>query len=72
MSHPDESRPGTSVTHAERQAMDALLRRGTVKGAAGELGKSPATVDHQLRSVRARLGVSTTIEAVRILYVEKP
>lgn len=69
MSLPDEARPGSPPTAAERRALDAVLRHGTVKGAAAALGKSPATIDHQLRNVRARLGVTTTIEAVRVLYI---
>lgn len=70
MSHPDEAPAGSPITPAERRALDAVLRHGTVKSAATRLGKSPATIDHQLRNVRARLGVSTTIEAVRIVYLE--
>jgi len=72
MSHPDEGRPGSYLTAGERSALEAVLTHGTVKGAAAALGKSPATVDHQLRNVRSRLGVTTTIEAVRVVFIETP
>lgn len=58
------------VTPAERRALEAVLRHGTVKGAAYALGKSPRTVVNQLATVRARLDVGTTIEAVRIVFIE--
>jgi DNA-binding CsgD family transcriptional regulator len=67
----DFARPGTPVTAAERQALDAMLRHGTVKEAAAALGKSPNTVSQQLATVRVRLGVTTTIEAVRVVYLEQ-
>lgn len=57
-----------SVTRAERQALEAVLKHGTVKEAATSLGKSPHTVAQQLASVRERLDVTTTIEAVRIVF----
>lgn len=58
------------VTPAERRALEAVLRHGTVKGAAHSLGKSQRTVSHQLASARERLNVTTTIEAVRIVFVD--
>lgn len=58
------------VTPAEKAALEAVLRHGTVKGAAASLGKSPHTVERQLESVRGRLAVTTTIEAVRLVFVE--
>lgn len=71
MSNPtDAARPGTPVTPAERQALDAVLQHGTVKEAAASLGKSPKTIDHQLAAVRSRLGVTTTLEAVRVVFIE--
>jgi FixJ family two-component response regulator len=69
MSHPDEAVLGSYLTTSERHALEAVLRHGTVKGAATALGKSPRTVEHQLANVRARLGVTTTIEAVRLVFV---
>jgi FixJ family two-component response regulator len=60
----------SKVTKAERSALEAVLRHGTAKGAAAALGKSQRTVEQQLASVRARLDVSTTIEAVRRVFLE--
>lgn len=57
------------VTSAERAALEAVLQHGTAKAAAHALGKSPRTVEQQLRSVRERLDVGTTLEAVRKVYV---
>lgn len=59
------------VTPAERAALEAVLRRGTTKAAAFDLGKSPRTVSAQLRTVRERLGVTTTIEAVRVVFLDR-
>ena len=72
MSDPaDVAQPGTPVTAAERSAVDAVLRHGTIKAAARSLGKSPRTVEAQLATARERLGVATTIEVVRALFVER-
>ena len=59
----------TRVTPAERRALEAVLQHGTVKEAATALGKSPRTVEQQLGTARARLGVTRTLEAVRIVFV---
>ena len=61
----------TPVTPAEKAALEAVLRHGTAKGAASALGKSPRTVEDQLASVRARLDVTTTIEAVRVVFLDR-
>jgi DNA-binding NarL/FixJ family response regulator len=72
MSNPiDVAPPGTRVTPAEHRALEAVLRNGTVKGAAGELRLSPRTVEHQLATARSRLDVSTTIEALRAVFVKE-
>lgn len=60
------------TTPAERRALEAVLRHGTVKGAAFALGRSPRTVEQQLRTARERLQVTTTLEAVRVVFVDKP
>lgn len=60
-----------TVTPAERLALEAVLRHGTVKGAAGSMGKSPRTVEHQLARVRERLDVTTTIQAVRLVFLDE-
>lgn len=59
------------VTPAERRALEAVLRHGTVKGAAGAMGKSPRTVEQQLARVRERLDVTTTIQAVRMVFLDE-
>lgn len=61
-----------SVTRAERQALEAVMRHGTAKGAAFALGKSPRTVEKQLESARQRLDVHSTVEVVRLVFVEQP
>ena len=54
----------SKVTPAERVALEAVARLGSVKAAAYSLGKSPRTLDQQLASARQRLGVDSTIQAV--------
>jgi DNA-binding CsgD family transcriptional regulator len=56
------------VTPAERCALEAWKNgHGSVRGAANLLGKSPRTVEHQILNARARLGVDSTMEAVRVV-----
>lgn len=54
-----------NLTPAERRALEAAWDHDTVKEAATSLGKSPRTVEQQLRSARQRLGVTTTRAAIR-------
>lgn len=61
----------SEITPAERSALLALLRTGTVKGAAYALGKSPRTISQQLATARDRLAVTTTIEAVRVVFIDR-
>ena len=71
MSDPiDVARYGSHLTPAERRALEAVARHGTVKSAAAALGKRPKTVEHQLAAARVRLGATTTIEAYRVLRDE--
>ena len=58
------------LSPAERSALEAVLRHGTVKGAAAALGKSPRTVEQQLAHVRERLDVGTTVEAIRSVFID--
>lgn len=58
------------ITPAERQALEAYSRHGTYKGTAHELGKSPRTVEQQLAKVRERLDVTTTMQAVRRVFID--
>jgi DNA-binding CsgD family transcriptional regulator len=59
-------------TPAEREALEAWARHETVKEAAHALGKSPRTVEQQLRSVRTRLGVSKTHRAYLLTRDDDP
>lgn len=71
MSNPaDVAPPGSKLTPAERRALEAVARCGTVKVAAAALGKRPKTIECQLATARARLGVTTTIEAYRVVRDE--
>lgn len=58
------------VTPAERVALEAVMVHGTAKGAAAALGKSQRTIEQQLAAVRIRLGVTTTIQAARVVFVD--
>lgn len=59
------------VTPAEKRALEAVLKHGTAKGAAASLGRSQRTIEKQLETARERLEVTTTIEAVRIVFVDR-
>ena len=58
------------VTPAERRAIEAVQREGSVKGAAFALGKSYWTVVRQLDSARKRLGANSTIQATGMIREE--
>lgn len=53
----------TRITPAERAALEAVARAGSVKGAAFALGKSPRTVEQQLAKARERLGAVSSLQA---------
>lgn len=57
----------TRLTPAERRALEAYGRHGSIKGAAYALGRSPRTVDQQLKSARSKLGVAANVQAVLIV-----
>lgn len=62
----------TRVTPAERRALEAWKNgHGSVKGAAHLLGKSPRTIEHQILTARARLGVESTMDAVRVVILKE-
>lgn len=52
-----------TLTPAEKQALDALARHGSVKAAAWALGKSPSTLTVQLASARRKLGAESSLQA---------
>jgi DNA-binding CsgD family transcriptional regulator len=59
------------LTPAERKVIRATANANSYKAIARTLGKSFSTVDHQLRSIRKKLGVSSHIELIRLLQVAK-
>ena len=58
------------VTPEERRALEAVMKHGTAKGAAASMGKSQRTVEKQLATARQRLEVTTTVEVVRLVFVD--
>lgn len=59
------ARRGTELTPREREVLLEVWRRGSVAGAARALGLSRHTVNGHLKNARSRLGVRTTIQAIR-------
>ncbi|MCX6359821.1 MAG: LysR family transcriptional regulator [Armatimonadetes bacterium] len=49
-----------TATPAERRALEAVVRCGSVRGAAEGLSLSPHTVDETLDRLRRRTGLHTT------------
>lgn len=60
----------SNVTPAERRALEAYARKGSVKDAAASLQKSTHTIERQLESARERLNVTTTVEAITIVFID--
>jgi DNA-binding CsgD family transcriptional regulator len=58
------------VTPAERDALRAVWENGSTKRAAHALGKSVRTVEQQLATAKARLGVDDNYNAIRLVVVE--
>lgn len=61
----DAGRP--RLTPAERRVAHLVLAGCSYKEIARELGRSCSTIDHQLRSMRRKLGVTSTAKLVREL-----
>lgn len=59
--------PGARLTPAERKVAELAATGLSYKEIARQLGRSFSTVDHQLRSVRAKLGVRSHGRLVRLL-----
>lgn len=59
-----EPDPGPALTAEERRLIDLLAEGSTLVEAAAELHVSRRTADRRLDSVRRKLGVATTAEAV--------
>lgn len=52
------------LSKAELEALQAVANWGRVSVAARKLHRAPTTLKSQLRSVREKIGVATTVEAV--------
>jgi DNA-binding CsgD family transcriptional regulator len=57
--------PGSALTPAELRALRAVWEHGSIPRAAHALGRSPRTIQALLANARSRLGVTTTLEAIR-------
>lgn len=55
-------------TDTEIRALRAYLEAGSAKGAAAKLGLSESTIKGSLASIRSKLGVTRTAQAVVILH----
>jgi len=64
---PGSSRSLTELTPAELRVARMAAKGMSYKEIARELNRSFSTIDHQLRSVRDKLGVNSTARLVRIL-----
>lgn len=60
------------LTPAELRLVRLIATGMSYKEAARELGRAFSTVDHQLRSIRAKLGVPTTARLVTLLASRHP
>jgi DNA-binding CsgD family transcriptional regulator len=60
------------LTPAEMRVARLVARGLSYKEVAREIGRSLSTVDHQLRQVRAKLGVRSTARLVRLLNEQRP
>lgn len=70
---PSADLPGLDdLTPAELRLVRLIATGMSYKEAARELGRAFSTVDHQLRSIRAKLGVPTTARLVTLLASRHP
>lgn len=60
----DDGRRGPRLTREEQRLVDLLLEGATLGDAAAQLGLARRTADRRLASVRAKVGVATTAEAI--------
>ncbi|NDY92488.1 helix-turn-helix transcriptional regulator [Ideonella livida] len=66
--HPGHLSPWLArLTPAERKVARLVAQGLSYKEVARALDRSTATIDHQLRSIRAKLGVASTARLVRVL-----
>lgn len=70
-----EGEPGAgleALTPAERRVARLVAQGLSYKEVAHQLGRSLSTVDHQLRSIRQKLGVESTTRLIRLLNERQP
>jgi len=63
--------PLSSLTPAERRVARLAATGMSYKEIARHLQRSFSTIDHQMRSIRAKLGVASTGRLVRMLSAEQ-
>lgn len=69
----DAARPALAgLTPAEQRVAQLVAQGLSYKEVARRLGRSLSTVDHQLRSIRAKLGVRSTSRLVHLLSEHPP
>jgi DNA-binding NarL/FixJ family response regulator len=67
---PETTNLGDPVTPGELRALRAYLEAGSVKAAAHQLGIAESTLKNHMQTIRSKLGVKTTAEAVFVLYAQ--
>ena len=60
------------LTDNEKECLRRRLRQQTAKEMALELGVSPHAVEKRLKMARAKLGLSSSLEAARLLVIASP
>ncbi len=54
------------LTPAEREVLQAIVQHGSIAQAAVKTYRTPETVKKHLRSIRRKLGVKTTLQAIAL------
>ncbi len=72
MNHPQEAGPLACLTAAELKVAQLVVNGLSYKEVARQLKRSLSTVDHQLRSIRDKLGVRSTARLVHVLTEHLP
>lgn len=64
--HPVPAAAIAQLTKSEREVLTALARLARLGDVAAEIGRSPHTINNQLKSARRKLGVTDSLTAARI------
>ncbi len=56
------------LTPAEREILQAIVQNGSIAQVAVKTCRTPETVKKHLRSIRRKLGVKTTLQAVALAF----